>query len=103
MQCGAALRRISQSDGRAPGTEPPAGQVTLSDFLADYERDGVGGMAAKILRNRQRIGPRSGTLKAEAPLRFAVVLHGEGIEASFCAVSGVRPAHCQPAASHACA
>jgi hypothetical protein len=58
----------------------PASQVSISEFLAIYERMGIEAMADQVYQNRQRTSTRSGILKAEAVWRVSDLLHAYGVE-----------------------
>jgi hypothetical protein len=58
----------------------PASQISISEFLAIYDRIGIEEMANQVYQNRQRTSTRNGVLKAEAVWRVGVLLHGHGVE-----------------------
>jgi hypothetical protein len=58
----------------------PASQLSISEFLAIYNRMGIQAMANQVYQNRQRTSTRNGILKADAVWRAALLLHGHGVE-----------------------
>lgn len=70
------LREIRQSRDRLP---LPSEQQPLTALIEAMEKLGIEKFTRDVFKNSQRTSSRSGILKSEAVLRFAIVLHEHGI------------------------